>query len=193
MKYDRNCPAYTFPQINKTHFQVSDGSQEVVERVKKNKKRASLPSGHGTYIHNLWGNQIREGCIFHPSPILRTAIVAEVPTNFHVGTEWVPPTSEEPCLQNSLENRKDGISKAPSGFFISVGMWETELLGIVKSQLLLPNELRRIYCKKRWYWGSALFVFKDLVLNLAEQIFCRVWLFLQNLIQSPLKSGQISP
>lgn len=107
--------------------------------------------------------------------------------------ERVPPTSEEPCLQYSLENRKDGTSKAPSGFFISAGMWETELLGIVKSQLLLPNELRRIYCKKRWYWGSVLFVFKDLVLNLAGQIFCRVWLFLQNLIQSPLKSGQISP
>lgn len=42
MKYGRNCPACTFPQINKTDFQVQDGSQEVVERVKKKKK--SLPS-----------------------------------------------------------------------------------------------------------------------------------------------------
>lgn len=57
--------------------------------------------------------------------------------------------SEESCLQYSLEDRKDGTSKAPSSFFISVRMWETELLGIVKSQLLLPNELRRIYCEKR--------------------------------------------
>lgn len=63
--------------------------------------------------------------------------------------ERVPPKSEEPCLQYSLETRKDGTSKAPPGFFISVGMWELELLGIVKSQLLLPNELRRIYCKRR--------------------------------------------
>lgn len=85
--------------------------------------------------------------------------------------ERAPPMSEEPCLQCSLEDRKDGTSKAPSGFFISLGMWETELLGIVKSQLLLPNELRRIYFKKRWYWGSILFVFKDMVLNLAGQIF----------------------
>lgn len=87
MKYVCNCPAYTFLQINKTDFQVRDGSQEVVERVKRKKGKSSLPSGHGIYIHNLWGNQIREGCIFHPSPTLRTAIVVEVPPHFHVGTE----------------------------------------------------------------------------------------------------------
>jgi len=63
--------------------------------------------------------------------------------------ERVPPKSEESCLRSSPETRKDGTSKALPGFFISVGMWELELLGIVKAQLLLRNELRRIYCKKR--------------------------------------------
>lgn len=138
---------------------------------KKNKNKASLPSGHRIYIPNLWGNQIKEGCIFHLSPTLWTVIVVEVPTHFHVGTESDFHQSEEPCLQHSPERRKDGTSKAPPGFFISVGMWELELLGIVKSQILLPNELRRIYCKKRWYWGSVLLVFKVLVLNLAEGVF----------------------
>lgn len=107
--------------------------------------------------------------------------------------DQVPPKCKESCLQYSPEMRKDGTRKTPSGLLISVGMRELELLGIVKSQLLLPNELRKIYCKKRWYWGSVLFVFKDLVLNLAEKKFCRVWLFLQDLIQSPLKSRWISP
>lgn len=47
MKYGRNCPACTFPQINKTDFQVRDGSQEVVERVKKKKRKPPFHLGTG--------------------------------------------------------------------------------------------------------------------------------------------------
>lgn len=91
MKYVLNCPACTFPQINKTGFQVRDGSQEVVERVKKKKKeKENLPS---IWAQDLYPQSLRKpnkrrmhfSSLSHPV----NCNCGRVPTHFHVGTESV--------------------------------------------------------------------------------------------------------